>query len=306
MRVDRLGSTCLASLAGVVADVPYAILEQGLVLASPTSPATVAILPIAAAEDPRFGPYTTRNGIYRVEDASARVARIGQGRILDRVRRHRASRVVMPSRLICAVPRQGEWSFSERCYLETQWAYYWRTLGHALASGTFVTAFPGLSASRRAALDTVIAGINELVAAGSRLLAGNLNREFWPVEPKRPMGAQSGSSMPVGYHRTYPVGTRLLYETNRLLAKALVQVDGVILLPESLVHLSVGTSIGTVFRRQHAIFLSDAGTIAMAQDLGRTTRAVSQPTAAAMIKRISGGRVHNADRWQPYPPTRSL
>ena len=104
------------------------------------------------------------------------------------------------------------------------------------------------------------------------------------------------------FSRTYTVGTRLVYERGPLLARAVVAPRSVVLQPESYVRLGLGLSVGARFAAIHREFLAAAGVVALGHALGKTTRAVESPSAAALIKRVSAGRVHNADRWQPYPP----
>jgi hypothetical protein len=166
-----------------------------------------------------------------------------------------------------------------------------------------MASFPALGSRRRAVLDGRLGEIIALAEAGIRLIEGDVACEFesceepWLVENPAPSAARGD-----GYHRTYAVGTRLLYEAEAIVARAVVQSDAVMLEPESLVRLQLGESVGAKFAREHKRFLAAAGTIPIDGQVGRTTEPAWAPTAAALIKRVSGGRVHNSDRWQTYPP----
>jgi len=107
-------------------------------------------------------------GIYRVEDPARRLVRVGEGRILDRLRRHRASPLLRPVRVVAAIPVRRDWTVGERLYLETCWAEHSWLAGYTLASDRFVHNFLSLSELHRAELDRQFEMILGLVDAASR------------------------------------------------------------------------------------------------------------------------------------------
>jgi hypothetical protein len=250
---------------------------------------------VAAVEDSAFGPWLNQDGIYRIEDASRQIARVGQGRILDRVRRHRASPVVFPHRLVAATATDGAWTVAERCYLEERLADHWLAAGHALASSTFIREHPLLPAGRRPAMDAVLKGLLELLAAGQRL-----------DERGNPLGFRPCTSYP-GVARTrastwfkeFPTGTKLEFRDAHVFARALARHRDVVLLPDSLIHLLPASHVGKLFRQDHLRFLTEAGAVDIGSGIGRTTLAVACPTAAALMKRATAGRLHNGSKWRP-------
>ena len=296
MERDHLG-LCpprLVTDGGVVADVPFLIPQQGVVLSADWAGVMLAVLPVGGSEDPRFGHLLTRSGLYRIEDASGRIARVGQGTILDRIRRHRAAPVVLAWRLVAVVPRPGSWSFEERCYLESRWAAFWRARGHALAASTFMTRFK-LDESQRAALERVLDQIIELESLAKRLFDGDPLDEFYPALANDGRERLKG---PAHLFRTFPAGTLLEYQGGGVDARAKVLRRSVLLEANSTVCLSVGRSVGAVFYAQHREFLTETGTVELNEHVGRTIKPFECATAAAAIKRVTGGRVHNASKWQ--------
>ncbi len=96
MIVDHLGLTSkhLISTEGVFLHVPHRVPAHGITLVSADSMAAVVIAPACAIEDPRLAPWLSLHGIYRVEDPSGSIARVGEGKVIDRLRRHRAAPVL--------------------------------------------------------------------------------------------------------------------------------------------------------------------------------------------------------------------
>ncbi|MGB3337637.1 MAG: hypothetical protein WBA73_10695, partial [Devosia sp.] len=127
MIVDHLGLTAthLINAEGICLHIPHRIPAHGMTLVSADRMAAVVIAPACAIDDPRLAPWLSLNGIYRVEDPSGSVARIGEGKAIDRLRRHRAAPVVLPARVVAAFAAEGEWSVLERRYLEAAFANAW-------------------------------------------------------------------------------------------------------------------------------------------------------------------------------------
>ena len=297
----------LLSDGGILAQIPYGVPEHGIILSSASSLVQVALLPVSALEDPRFGPVLTRNGIYRIEDASGHIARMGQGRILDRVRSHRAAPIILPARILAAVPANGEWSSGQRTFLEASWAAYCRLQGDALASNVFVRHFPSLDAPQRKVLEAVLSDTLALLAAGGVLLAGDPHDLFLPLEYQisnqgGPTPLEKTAGQPSAYFRRFETGTCLRYDDGRIVATALARDVDVVLDPESLVYTTLASTVGAAFGQSHRDFLQLAAVVPIGPDLGRTTRPVAQPTAAALIKRATGGRTHSSSRWQTRYP----
>lgn len=295
-----LTSTYLLSASGVLAHVPHRVPSQGITLTRLRWDGAVLILPIAAVEDPAFGPLLNQDGVYRIEDASGQIARIGQGRVIDRVRRHRARPIVFPHRLIAATPIKTPWSVAERCYLEERLADHWLAAGHALASSTFMREHPMLPLAGRATMDGVLAEIVDLLAEGLRLEERGNPLRFMPHDPPsatRPFGV--GAT----FYRRFAAGTELEFRNARILARAIARRHDVLLLPGSLIHLEPTTHVGVLFRRQHTQFVAAAEVEDVGGGIGRTRRPISSPTAASLLKRTTGGRSHNADKWRPRTST---
>jgi len=294
MTPSGLTSPYLRSSDGTLIHIPYRVVAHGIVISRPESRALVVILPVTAVEDPKFGPYLNQDGLYRVEDTSGHIARVGQGRILDRIRRHRARPIVFPHRVIAATPASGTWNVSERCYLEAQLADRWLAHGHALASSVFIRDFPALNLRERQAMDVVLDDVCRLIAVGTRL-NGTLAEDFDVVAASQVHPVRRSSV----WFRQFVAGTCLEYRDGRIHAQAVARRNDVILLPHSLVHLEMSQSVGEAFRAEHGKFLVDAGVIDLGSGIGRTQRLVAHPTAAGLIKRTTAGRIHNADKWRP-------
>lgn len=295
MAPSGLTANHLMSSDGTLVHIPYRIISHGIVVSRPGSRAIVVVLPATSVEDPKFGPFLNRNGLYRVEDQSGRVARIGQGRILDRVRRHRSKIIVFPHRVIAAAPALGAWDASERCYLEAQLADRWLAQGHALASSVFIRDYPALSLRQRQAMNLVLDDVCALIAAGLRIEERDNPLGFRPVESPGPSPARRSAA----WFRQFAAGTSLEYTDGRIHASAIARRNDVLLLPQSLVHLEPSRSVGLAFLREHQCFLREAAVLDLGGGVGRTQRPVTNPTAAGLIKRITAGRIHNADKWRP-------
>jgi hypothetical protein len=301
MSITALTSPYVTGPDGILIHAPYGVLDQGLLASRPNSRVVVLIMHIGAVEDPRFGPWLTRSGVYRVEDSTGTIARIGQGHVLGRVRQHRIRRVVLPQRLIAAVPRTERWSAAERCWLESRWARYWLDAGKVLASTTFLHHFPELDAASRSATDALLAEIIALVDQGLRLAGGDITG-FSPAQDAGAPAAAFGAAPPrMAYHRQFTAGTELVYEDGRIRARAVAQHRSVQLHPGSLVRLTPCKWVGPEFVRAHRQFVEMARVELLDDDIGRTRQAVAAPTAAALVKRVTGGRTHNGDRWQQQP-----
>lgn len=275
--------------------VPYGIPAQGIVVGRVGAGVVVAMLPITACEDPRFGPWTARDGLYRIEDQTGKIARLGQGNILSRVRQHRATRVVFPQRLIVAVPEAREWSADERCFLELNWAEHWRSLGHALTSSMFIRHFPTLTLADRTRLDQQLAAIVNLAQWGQRLLDGDLMGQFREDDrSERPFPGRRTAI----YTRSFSPGTNLRFSDHKITAEAVVLQEGVMLLVGSQVHLTCSKAVGARFGRLHGEFLEAVLPDRKDNETGYTTAATVLSTAASLLKRVTAGRNHNADGWQ--------
>lgn len=301
MTRSELTSAYLLSADGTLAWIPYRLVQQGVVLTSATSDAAVLVLPVSAVEDPRYAPRLNQNGVYRVEDKSGTIARVGQGRVLDRVRRHRAKPVVVPHSVIAGVPNDGEWTVAERCYLEAKLADHWLSQGHALSSSTFIRDYPTLDFAKRKRMDVVLNQILRLIDAGKALVNGDDLFGFLPIETGESTALFSRESQ---WSRRFSPGTQLVYADCYIEARAVARRRDVVLLPDSLVRLSLSPTVGATFAKDFASFLTDARVIDLGGGIGRTRHPIAHATAAGLIKRTTGGRIHNADKWRPQLPHR--
>ena len=291
-----LSSRYLISASGVHAFIPYRVASQGMVLTRPSLDLAVLILPIASAEDPRFSPWLTRTGLYRIEDLSGQIARVGQGIILDRVRRHRARPMVFPHRLMAATALGRAWTTAQRCYLEERLANHWLAAGHALASSMYMRENQRLPQTEKVCMELVLGALLDLLSEGLRLEEKGNPMGFQPHHPSP--GASLLSTEAIWLRRFAP-GTQLEFRSAEIFALALARREDVVLLPGSLVHLTPTSHVGALFRRQHHLFLTTAGTVPVSATIGRTQVLVGCPTAASLIKHATAGRLHNGDRWRP-------
>jgi hypothetical protein len=283
-------------------------------MVSPDRKAAVVIAPACAIEDPRLAQWLSLTGIYRVEDPSGSVARIGEGRVIDRLRRHRAAPVVLPARIVAAFSAEGEWLVHERRYLENAFAQAWIDEGNALASMTFDRhSHLHLEPSRRLQLMQVLHRVLELIRLGEAVLDGDADfvplpphATEWPLPPtalRGPADEVVGPALLIGLarepvsFRRFEVGTRLRYEDGRVSALATVRDGLVVLHTNSSVHVQPSASVGQRYRRQHAAFLQAARVMGNA-DIGITRVPVAGRTAASLMKLVTAGRAHVASRWR--------
>jgi len=313
--VDQLGLTAthLVNAEGVFLHVPYRIPAHGITLVSGDRTAAVLIAPACAIEDPRLAPWLSLHGLYRVEDPSGNVARIGEGKVIDRLRRHRAAPVVLPARIVAAFSADGEWTLEERKFLEATFAHAWIAEGNVLSSTTFDhQSHLRFNLARRAELTGVIHTILDLVFLGERVLDGDAHfrplsadaRE-WPMAPTSVPGPADEvvgpallidlSREPANY-RHFEVGSRLRYADGKIAALATVREGSIVLHPGSSVYMRTSISVGQRYRSTHARFL-EAARVVGNLDIGVTRVAIAGRTAASLIKLITAGRTHVASRW---------
>lgn len=315
MIVDHLGLTAthLINSEGVFLYVPHRVPAHGLVLVSGDRTAAVVIAPACAIEDPRLAPWLSLHGIYRVEDPSGSIARIGEGKAIDRLRRHRAAPVVLPARIVAAFSAEGEWSVLERKYLETAFAHAWVAEGNVLSSSTFDRQIHlQLDLARRAELTIVIHRILDLIFLGERVLDGDAHfrplpadaRE-WPMAPTTipgPADEVVGPALLIDLareptiYRRFEVGSRLRYADGRIAALATVRDGSIVLHPGSSVYTQTTISVGQRYRSTHARFL-EAARVVGNSEIGITRVAIAGRTAASLIKMVTAGRTHVASRW---------
>lgn len=315
MFVDQLGLTVthLVSADGVFLHVPHRIPAHGITLVSADRMAAVLIAPACAIEDPRLAPWLSLNGIYRVEDPSGSFARIGEGRVIDRLRRHRAAPIVLPARIVAAFSAEGEWSAEERKYLETAFAHSWTAEGNVLSSTMFEReSHLRLDLARRTALTRILNTILDLIYLGERVLDGDADfrplppdAKEWPMAPTSVPGPAEevvGPALmidlcrePASFRR-FEVGSRLRYADGRIAALATVRDGSIVLHPGSSVYTQTTISVGQRYRATHARFLEAARVVGSA-DIGITRVAIAGRTAASLIKLVTAGRTHGASRW---------
>lgn len=315
MIVDHLGLTAthLTDANGIFLHVPHRVPAHGIILVSADRTAAVVIAPACAIEDPRLAPWLSLHGIYRVEDPSGSVARIGEGKAIDRLRRHRAAPVVLPARIVAAFSGEGEWSLQERKYLETAFAHAWVAEGNVLASTTFDRhSHLLLDLARRAELTGVLNRILDLIFLGERVLDGDAHfrplaadATTWPMAPTSVAGPAEeviGPALLIDLareptiFRRFPIGSRLRYADGRIAALATVREGSIVLHPGSTVYTNPSLSVGQRYRSTHARFLQAARVIGNA-DVGMTRIAIAGRTAASLIKMVTAGRTHVAARW---------
>ena len=315
MIVDHLGltATYLINPEGVFLHVPHRVPAHGITLVSADRTAAVVIAPACAIEDPRLAPWLSLHGIYRVEDPSGAIARVGEGKAIDRLRRHRAAPVVLPARIVAAFSAEGEWSVQERKYLETAFAHSWVAEGNVLSSTTFDRqSHLQLDLARRADLTIVMHRILDLIFLGERVLDGDAHfrplpadaRE-WPMAPTAVLGPADevvGPALLIDLareptiYRRFEVGSRLRYADGKIAALATVRDGSIVLHPGSSVYTQTTISVGQRYRSTHARFL-EAARVVGNSDIGITRVAIAGRTAASLIKMVTAGRTHVASRW---------
>ena len=315
MIVDHLGLTAthLINPEGVFLHVPHRVPAHGITLVSADRTAAVVIAPACAIEDPRLASWLSLHGIYRVEDPSGSIARIGEGKAIDRLRRHRAAPVVLPARIVAAFSAEGEWSVQERKYLETAFAHAWVAEGNVLSSTTFDRqSHLQLSLARRAELTIAMRRILDLIYLGERVLDGDAHfrplpadaRE-WPMAPTAVPGPADevvGPALLIDLareptiYRRFEVGSRLRYADGKIAALATVRDGSIVLHPGSSVYTQTTISVGQRYRSTHARFL-EAARVVGNSDIGITRVAIAGRTAASLIKMVTAGRTHVAACW---------
>ncbi|GAB5427253.1 MAG: hypothetical protein Devi2KO_07120 [Devosia indica] len=315
MIVDHLGLTAthLVNADGVFLHVPHRIPVHGITLVSADRTTAVVIAPACAIEDPRLAPWLSLHGIYRVEDPSGTIARIGEGKVIDRLRRHRAAPVVLPARIVAAFCADREWTAEERKNLETAFAHAWIAEGNVLASTMFDReSHLRLDLARRAALTRTLHTILDLIFLGERVLDGDADFRPLPVDakewPMAPTSVPGPADEVVGpallidlareptVFRRFEIGSRLRYADGRIAALATVRDGSIVLHPGSSVYTHTTISVGQRYRSTHRRFLELARVVGNS-DIGITRVPVAGRTAASLIKMVTAGRTHVAARW---------
>jgi hypothetical protein len=315
MILDRLGLTAthLVNSEGVCLHVPHRVPAHGITLVAPDRSVAVVIAPMCAIEDPRLAPWLSLAGIYRVEDPSGSIARVGEGKVIDRLRRHRSAPVLLPARVVAAFDAQREWSVQERKFLETELAHAWVAEGNALASTTFDRhPYFRMSHAERHVLSVIMRCILDLVYLGERVLDGDadfrpLSAEAteWPMAPTSVPGPADEVVGPAVVmhlareatnYRQYEIGSRLRYADGKIAALATVRNGTVVLHPGSSVYLRTSRAVGQRYRSAHSRFL-EAARVVGNTEVGITRVAVAGRTAASLIKMVTAGRTHVASRW---------
>lgn len=321
MKFDAQGF-CSKLLAGsdAIVQVPYGVPAHGMILFGADYGIQVSVLPVCAMEDVMVSRWLGLNGIYRVDDLAG-MARIGQGQIANRMRRHRAHPKVLPVRLTAMTGLRQEWTFSERCYLEERFALDWIGQGLGLVSSTFNRGTGGLSNDVRAGLDRQLAAGLRLIRLADRILDHDAD-ELTAVDPGMFLTVPSPSDLrplvseidmpvePVGnvpfverakdsavYHR-FADGTDLMFTDGWIVAYATARTSGPILHAGSTVHLAASPNTGRRFADLHQRFLDQAGVTPHHERVGRTGRHIGAATAAQLMKLVTAGRVHSATKWR--------
>lgn len=312
-----LTATHLRDHSGNLLHIPYRVPSHGLVLFSPLADLALVVLPISAIEDPKFMGWLSLRGIYAVEDVHSTVARVGEGRVLHRVRRHRLAPVLIPSRVNAAFGLSEEWGYSTRRYMEARLAAAWTAEGNTLATTVFNWKILDEQPDLRAQLDVKSAALQGLLMISNRILDNDAD-EFtelapghglsWPIPPGIRETPEETVEPLVGEAklvqtrrnasaRVYPHGCRLRYEDGHICAIASVRRDVVLLHPGSTVYRATGRQAGRNFRKSHEKFLAVAR-VSGREEVGTTQVTVVADSAAYLLKNVTGGRVHSAHRWQ--------
>ncbi|MFK4810955.1 hypothetical protein ACI3KW_12165 [Devosia sp. ZW T5_3] len=315
MIFDRLGLTAthMVNSYGVCLHVPHRVPAHGVILVASDRSVAVLIAPMCAIEDPRLAPWLSLHGIYRIEDPSGSIARIGEGKVIDRLRRHRAAPMLLPARVVAAFSAQGEWTVQERKFLEAEFAHAWVAEGNALASTTFDRhPYFRMSPDQRHDLSRAVDRIRELVFLGEMVLDGDADfrplaadATEWPIAPVSipgPADEVLGPAVVLDLareahnFRRFEPGSRLRYADGRIAALATVRDGTVVLHQGSSVYLQTSPAVGQRYRSAHARFLEVARVVGNAE-VGFTRVAIAGRTAASLIKMVTAGRTHVASRW---------
>ena len=315
---DRSGLTPvrLEDAAGTQLHIPYRVPAHGFYLLAPASGIALLVLPISAIEDPRFLRWLGRRGIYRIEDPSGSLARIGEGRVIDRLRTHRLRPVLVPGRVSAAFALNGEWPYSTRRYLEARLAASWTEDGNGLTNRTFNWTILNTDSELRIELDGRHLALRSLLEASDRILDHDADEfvatlagtafEDAPaplplagriVVPFNPAPVRLRQTRHGNHVRVFPQDSSLRYDDGLINAIATVRDDGVVLEPGSRVYRTTGGQAGRKFRLTHRQFLT-AARVTDGNEFGTTRSAVIADSAAFLIKNVTGGRVHVASRWQ--------
>ena len=315
MILDRIGLTAthLVNAEGVCLHVPHRVPAHGMTLVAADRSVAVVVAPMCALEDPRLAPWLSLAGIYRVEDPSGSVARVGEGKVIDRLRRHRAAPVLLPARMVAAFGAQRQWTVQERKFLETELANALVAEGNVLASRTF-DRHPvfGLSRTDRHHLSYILGHILELAYLGERVLDGDADFAVLPADatewPMAPTSMPGPADEVVGpavvmdlareahNPRAFEVGARLRYADGKIAALATVRNETIVLHPGSSVYIQTSPSVGKRYCSAHTKFLEAAKVVGNGE-VGVTRMAIAGRTAASLIKMVTAGRTHGAARW---------
>ncbi|MDV3253690.1 hypothetical protein DevBK_20310 [Devosia sp. BK] len=319
MIIDTMGLTAshLADGVGNFVHIPYRIANQGLFLFSKEADVALVVLPVTSIEDPTFLRWLGLRGIYSVEDINGSFARIGEGRVIERLRRHRKAPLLLPGRVVAAFGLSREWPYVARRYLEARLASSWVAGGNSLVTRTFNWTILNNNPSLRAELDGRHDALCEMIRTTERILDNDAD-EFTEVpsgtrffrdvlrteRAEEDAPDESGwtevrieQQRAVAHARTFPPGSRLRFEDGLIRALAVVRRDAVVLEPGSTVYTSTGQQAGRNFRKTHSRFLA-AAQVEQECEVGITRVAVTADSAAFLIKAATGGRVHVASRWQ--------
>lgn len=273
----------------------------------------VTVLPISAIEDPRFLIWLGQSGVYRMESRDGSFARIGEGRVINRLRTHRSKLIMVPGKVVAVFGLSEEWTFPMRRYLETRLAADWVEEGNALTHRTFNWTVLNDRPDLREQLDRQHEVIRYLLEASERILDNDADEWVEELSDRRSMLPRSEAkpttialqhvevrlcrSRQAPHLRIFPHGSRLRLDDGIIHAEALVRRGDVILQPGSSVYRTLGIQAGRTFERIHRDFL-ELGQVTDEGATGKTRVAVATDSAAFLLKNVTGGRMHMASRWQ--------
>lgn len=300
----------LSDAAGLKLTIPYRVPAHGVVLEADTKQVALVTIPVTATEDPAFGAFLCRRGIYRIEDPTGSIARIGEGRVIDRVRRHRAAPPLLPARLVAAFSIESEWSTDERRFLEETWANRWVAEGNVLASTRFTRRplihDPDVVARLQRELDCV----DHLDALALRVLDNDADgfAEIKFADPGSGIADEEAGKDEIPQARflpdrhgpltaSLPSGTKLHFADGQIEAHATVGHNEVALHEGSGVYVHPSASTGRRFRSLHEAFMV-AAKVTVVGAVGITKVKVVSPSAAHLIKHVTAGRFHATSRWR--------